>query len=132
MNLIDLPTEILIIISDDMSENILPISLVNKEFQAITAKRVLRERKERKERMERKEFFDRVIKPNGKFWDAFHGVQSVKECIFLQERYVKLYGETGFISRARYTSGNTYQVATEAWFEYFNQRTSGEIISSNS
>lgn len=129
MNLIDLPTEILIIISDDMNENILPISLVNKEFQAITAKRVLRERKER---MERKEFFDRVIKPDGKFWDAFHGVRSVKECIFLQERYVKLYGETSFISRARYTSGNTYQVATEAWFEYFNQRTSGEIIFSNS
>lgn len=120
MNILDLPSEILIIISDDMNENIFSILLVNKEFRTLASDRLLREKEKV---MEKKQFFERVLKPDGKFWDAFHSVQSLNECKFLEERYIKLYDKKNFISRARYAFGNTYQVATEAWFEYFNQQT---------
>ena len=119
MNILDLPREILIIISDDMNDNILPISLTNKEFRELVMDRLLCEKEKV---MEKKQFFERVIKPDGKFWDAFHYVQSLKECKFLEELCIKLYDRKTFISRARYTLGNTYQVATESWFEYFNQQ----------
>lgn len=116
MNILDLPTEILIIITDDMNENIFSILLVNKEFRTLASDRLLREKEKV---MEKKQFFERVLKPDGKFWNAFYSVQSLNECKFLEERYIKLYDKKNFISRARYASVNTYQVAAEAWFEYF-------------
>ena len=120
MNFLQLPEDILIKIIDEMNDNIFHVSIVNKEIYTLSNDRLRRER----EKIERRvAFFERFYRGDGIgptifYWNAFHGVITIEECNFLYERYTKDYDSRTFMSRVRYTIGNTYQIAAETWTQY--------------
>lgn len=126
MNIIKLPDDILNIIIDEMNENILHISITNKEFYGLSKDRL----KQKQEKIERKiEFFnkfikkhnDNTIRPYNFYWGAFNGVITLEECDFVCEKYYNDYGSHDiFLSRVRYTIKNTYQISAEIWTKYLN------------
>ena len=125
MNLNNLPNDILYIIVDKMNDNILPVSIINKKFYTIANERLEREKKYV---LQKKAFFVRLINPYVYLWDAFYKVQSVQECIFLHERYEKIFGnDQGFLKTAKFVYNNSYQIATETWHQYFDKLIKDEL-----
>jgi hypothetical protein len=57
---------------------------------------------------------------NGERWIryAFDNVRSIDDCELVRTEYSSIYGDEQFISFAKYTMDNAYQVATETWCEY--------------
>ena len=121
MLLTDLPEELLCIISNDMNQDIICISKVNKEFNYILKERLNREKKIALIKQAKKDtFFSRFYcKSLDRLWPSFHEVQNLEECDFVKEEYCKRYGQhSGFLSRVGYIMGNTYQVQTEVWMSW--------------
>lgn len=117
MNVIQLPEDILTMIIDEMNENIFPISNVNKEMYRLSKDRIICER----EKYDRKLAFYAKCSREGSehfIWNGFHGVVTLEDCDFLYERYVPFHGYYSFISRIKYTIGNTFQIAAETWTQY--------------
>ena len=114
MNINQLPSDILIIIIDEMNDNIFPISLVNKEFHNLSRERILKE----KEKYKRKNAFFKRCNHINFYWDAFNKVVDQEECDFLREKFTKQFGLDAFIPRVRYRIGYTLQIPTEIWHLY--------------
>ena len=117
MNVVQLPDDILIVIVDEMNNNIFSVSMVNKELHRISKNRIKKER----EKYDRKIAFYAKCSNEGTtnfIYNAFHGVVTLEDCDFLYERYVPFYGFRSFISRIKYTMGNTYQIPAETWAMY--------------
>lgn len=117
MKVTQLPDDIIIFIVDEMNENIFNVSIVNKELHAISKNRIKKER----EKYDRKQSFYTKCSNEGSknfIYNAFHSIVTLEDCDFLYERYVPLYGFISFISRIKYTMGNTYQIPAETWAMY--------------
>lgn len=117
MNLSKLPDDILLIIIDEMNADIFTVSIVNKEFNELSQNR-LKEEKAARER--KKAFYERCKGGRSFYWNAFHGVQTLEECYWLREKWLleEFGNQLSFISRVRYTRGNTFQVAAETWTSF--------------
>lgn len=117
MNVTQLPDEILIIIFDKMNKNIFPVLKVNKELNRLSQKRIQCERAKYDRKIA---FYARCsTEGSGNFlWNGFHGVVTLEECDFMYKHYVPVHGYHSFISRIKYTIGNTYQIAAETWTRY--------------
>ena len=117
MNILHLPTEILILIFDEMNMDILPTITVNKELYELSQERLFKMNARQKRK---KDFFIRCTE--SKFWyNGFHGVQTLEECDFLHKAHNDKFGSdvsSLFFGKARYTLENTYQVAAETWYKY--------------
>ena len=119
MNVLQLPNDILFLIIEEMNMDVLPLVTVNKELQELSKERVEKEHAKHIAKETRKTAY--IAKLRGgvnMWWDGFHGVSSIEECDILRELYKKEYGDITFMSRVRYTSGNTFQIAAETWHRY--------------
>ena len=116
MNILQLPTEILILVFDEMNMDILPTITVNKELYELSQERL----KKMKARQKRKTDFFRLCTESSNFWyTGFHSVQTLEECDFLRKAYEDKFSLSSlFFRKARYTMGNTYLVAAETWHKY--------------
>jgi hypothetical protein len=113
MNVTQLPTDILIIIIENMNKDIMPLSIVNKTLYQLSQP-CLKEQHEKYIR--KKAFFYRCTELR-LLIKGFNCVESIEECEFLHEAYNEKFG-SGFIPRVRYIMLNTLQIATENWFRY--------------
>ena len=126
MNFSDLPNDILLTVIDEMNDNIMPISIVNKEIYKLSAPLLEQE----KRRIYRKrDFFlmcSTITPPNryNFFGNGFNGVTTTEECGFLREEFNIKFSDLDFISRVRYTMANSYQVAAETWARYLMENPS--------
>jgi len=52
---------------------------------------------------------------------AFDNVTSLEDCEELKKEYTREHGDQQFLSFAKYTMDNTFQVATETWYQYLEK-----------
>jgi len=120
MNVLQLPSDILITIFNNMQKDVLHSLTVNKEINNILKERMVTELDKYKRKLA---FFTRMKEKategsTGFYWYAFNFVTTVEECEFLRERYSSEYDNSTFIGSVKYTINNTYQVSAETWTLY--------------
>lgn len=117
MNILQLPSEIIFIIFNDMTDNHIALQSVNKELKELTNDKI---KEKHAKYLRKQEFYKKCESFPGKsfYWNAFHSVLSLEECEFLCEKYSNEFGSETFLSTVNYTIGNTFQITAEAWTEY--------------
>jgi hypothetical protein len=138
MYLLQLPDDIIIKIVDEMNDNILSVSIVNKELLKLSETRI----RKAKEKYNRKIMFYKkcsILFKHGEVYkietgfqslpiitsnsvknisfiqNGFQRVTSIEECYFIYDYFVKKFGKETFISRVHYTIKNTHQIQAETW-----------------
>lgn len=106
-----LPTEILLIIVDEMSKDVFHITLVNKELNNITKERIKKEKVQHK-----KKYIEQANKK--RLFDCFQSVASVEECKWLRDMYIERWGGSNFMSSVRFVLGNCSHQVAQTWEKY--------------
>jgi hypothetical protein len=119
MNILQLPPEIIYIVINDMLSDAIPLQTVSKYMKELSKEKL----KENHDKYLRKQdFYERgQLTPGNRilfYQMAYYKINTLEECDFLYEKWVKKYDRESFFKKVKYVIETSFQIQAETWTKY--------------